>query len=382
LAYVLYGFGDASGAGFGSSWETKNGTRYRFGVWGKDGNGSSSNYRELRNLVDTLEEMSKEQKLSGTEIYFFTDNSVAERAYFKGSSSSELLHDLVTRLRNLEMKEGCRIILVHVSGERMKWQGSDGLSRGNLLEGVMKGTNMLDYVPLSKTALERSKGLEQWIRSWATGEEGSDSLEILKPEQWFTRGHDMKGGLHSVHGIFHPNYESGTYLWQPPPSIAEVACEEIRKARTKRSTSTHIFVAPRILTPYWRSHLHRSADVIFEIPAGCDYWPESMFEPLILAIFFPLLPHRPWQLRNSPSIVELVDRMQRMWRLGNFAQGPVLRKLREQARAMESMSPSMVCKMLHCFGELKIPCEAGQKRNRSSVEKEEGRREVYESKKR
>ena len=57
LAYVLYGFGDASGAGFGSSWETKEGTRFRFGVWGKDVSNRSSNYRELRNLVDSLEDM-------------------------------------------------------------------------------------------------------------------------------------------------------------------------------------------------------------------------------------------------------------------------------------------------------------------------------------
>jgi hypothetical protein len=74
-------------------------------------------------------------------------------------------------------------------------------------------------------------------------------------------------------------------LWTPPPGAADIVGEEIRKARTKRQDSPHIFICPRLLTPYWRTHLHRSADLVFEIPAGSDYWPQEMHEPLILAIF-------------------------------------------------------------------------------------------------
>ena len=46
---VIYGFGDASGAGFGGTWsEAKNDTlKYRFGIWGSDMDDSSSNNREL-----------------------------------------------------------------------------------------------------------------------------------------------------------------------------------------------------------------------------------------------------------------------------------------------------------------------------------------------
>ena len=76
-------------------------------------------------------------------------------------------------------------VLVHVSGERMKWQGTDGLSRGNLLEGVMKGENMLTYVPLHLSALERSPRLLSWIKSWIEIPE-APPLEVLKPEDWFT----------------------------------------------------------------------------------------------------------------------------------------------------------------------------------------------------
>jgi len=62
--HVVYGFGDASGTGFGSSltrlkalgsWEKlgppsdpgTNGLRYRIGVWGRDAEDALSNYQEL-----------------------------------------------------------------------------------------------------------------------------------------------------------------------------------------------------------------------------------------------------------------------------------------------------------------------------------------------
>ncbi len=50
---------------------------YRFGVWGIEGTDTSSNYRELRNLVDTLETMGWDGDLSGKEVFVFTDNMVS-----------------------------------------------------------------------------------------------------------------------------------------------------------------------------------------------------------------------------------------------------------------------------------------------------------------
>ena len=380
LAYVLYGFGDASGAGFGSSWTSKGGTNYRFGVWGKDVAGTSSNYKELANLVHTLHTMCNEEDLSGTEVYLFTDNSTAEAAFHKGSSTSEKLHELVTNLREMEMEFGVKFILCHVAGERMIHQGTDGLSRGNLLEGVMKGEEMINFIPLHLAPLERCVGLESWIRSWAT-DGGDAALEILEPENWFLRGHDLNGGT-LKDGRHWPKYKSGTYLWQPPPAVADIACEEIRKARSKRTDSTHIFICPRLLTPYWRKHLHRSADLVLVIPAGSTYWTRDMFEPLILALFLPFLPHRPWQFRRSPAILELEDRLQRMWRLGDYSQGPILRKLRQQARSMVHLPERVVFEMLHSFTRLNVPCEGGAKRGRDSMEEEEGKGKIHDRKKR
>ena len=37
------------------------------------------------------------------EFFLFTDNSTAENSFYRGSSKSKLLHELVLRLRKLEM---------------------------------------------------------------------------------------------------------------------------------------------------------------------------------------------------------------------------------------------------------------------------------------
>eukprot|EP00543_Licmophora_paradoxa_P004736 CAMPEP_0202454622 /NCGR_PEP_ID=MMETSP1360-20130828/12306_1 /ASSEMBLY_ACC=CAM_ASM_000848 /TAXON_ID=515479 /ORGANISM="Licmophora paradoxa, Strain CCMP2313" /LENGTH=48 /DNA_ID= /DNA_START= /DNA_END= /DNA_ORIENTATION= len=45
-------------------------------------------------------------------------------------------------------------------------QGTDGVSRGALNEGIMKGKSILSYVPLHLSALARSDNLKSWISSW------------------------------------------------------------------------------------------------------------------------------------------------------------------------------------------------------------------------
>ena len=301
---VQYGFGDASGGGFGSTWETTEGIMYRCGVWGRDNCGKSSNYRELKNLVDTIDEIGQRNGLAGVELYFFTDNSTAEKAYYKGTSTSELLHNLISRLKRFQMSYGCRIILTHVAGTRMIAQGSDGLSRGNMSEGVMMGKSIQEFVPLHLSPVTRSPKLVNWIKSW-TGLDRKDSaqLEVLSEEDWYFRGHDMCLGEETNYdGIPVVTYKSGVYLWHPAPAGALTALEQIRKARSKRVTSTHIFICPKLMEPEWRGQVYKSADVSTEVPAGEEFWGKEMHESLILAIYFPYLTHRPWELRKNPSM--------------------------------------------------------------------------------
>jgi hypothetical protein len=90
-----YGFGNASSGGFGLTVECPNGLHRRFGLWGRDTEDESSNYRELRNLVEMVEEEALNGHLSNSKLWIFTNNSMAESCFFKGGSSSPLLHELV-----------------------------------------------------------------------------------------------------------------------------------------------------------------------------------------------------------------------------------------------------------------------------------------------
>ena len=53
--WVAYGIGDASGDGFGAAIHLGDDLQFRYGQWVTAISEKSSNYRELRNLVDTLE---------------------------------------------------------------------------------------------------------------------------------------------------------------------------------------------------------------------------------------------------------------------------------------------------------------------------------------
>eukprot|EP00978_Attheya_sp_CCMP212_P006420 scaffold14650_cov34-Attheya_sp.AAC.2 len=129
LGLLKYGFVDASGYGVGATITTPSGLRFREGVWGVDSSDESSNWQEYTNLVEFLENEAALGNLDGATVYLCTDNSVAEAAANKNNSTSEKLFKLTVRLHKIEMHHGARIIVTHVSGERMKHQGTDGISR-------------------------------------------------------------------------------------------------------------------------------------------------------------------------------------------------------------------------------------------------------------
>lgn len=163
---MVYGFVDASAAGFGATIERPEGLYGRFGLWGRDSEEDSSNYRELNNLVETVEEEAAEGYLGGGELWIFTDNSTAESVVHKGGSKSPRLHELVVRLRKAEMNNGFTLFVVHVAGTRMIAQGTDGLSRGSFLEGVVSGSQMLSFIDLALPATIRAPAVVEFVKSW------------------------------------------------------------------------------------------------------------------------------------------------------------------------------------------------------------------------
>jgi hypothetical protein len=103
---AYYKFGNASSAGFRSTVECPSGINGRFSLWGRDKDDMSSNYRELRNLVEMVEEEASKGHLKDSELWLFTDNSMAKSCFFKGGLTSRLLHESILRLRKVEIQHG------------------------------------------------------------------------------------------------------------------------------------------------------------------------------------------------------------------------------------------------------------------------------------
>jgi hypothetical protein len=97
---ACYNFADASSRDFGSTEEYPDGLHRRFGLWGRNAEDKSSNYRyrELCNLVEMQEEEAANGHLRDVKLWIFNNNSTAESFFFKGGSNSFLLHDLILRL--------------------------------------------------------------------------------------------------------------------------------------------------------------------------------------------------------------------------------------------------------------------------------------------
>ncbi len=105
--------------------------------------------------METVEKEAQSGYLTDGELWHFTNNSTAESCFFKGSLLSKLLHELVLQLRKAELIFRFVLHEVHVSGTRMIAQGTDGLSQGTFLEGVLASQDMLLFVNLARTAIKR-----------------------------------------------------------------------------------------------------------------------------------------------------------------------------------------------------------------------------------
>jgi hypothetical protein len=326
IATCIYGFVDASGTGFGSSLLVPGGqVLFRQGIWGRDADHSSSNYRELCNLVETLEDGCASGNQLNSEVFIFTDNSTTEGAFYSGNSSSHPLFDLVRRLRQLDMHGQLILHVIHVSGSRMIMQGTDGLSRGDFSSGVLSGQHMLEFIPLHLAAPIRSDLVLPWVHSWAP----DPNLQPLTPAEWYTKGHGLEGGSVNSEGVWIPNEGSSQwFLWAPPPAAAATARQELGISRHKRTRLGHIFLCPRLFTQRWRKKLFNLSDIVFEVKAGCrPFWPELMHEPLLVGHVLPLSLSPPWQLRGSQSILALAGQLRQVWQSPDTDEWPLLRQL-------------------------------------------------------
>ena len=305
----------------------------------------SSNYKELKNLVDTVEGEATGGRLRDCEFFLFTDNSTAESCFYQGNSKSWNLHALVLKLRTLEMTYGMTIHVVHISGKRMIAQGMDGCSRGSLMEGVMAGADMLTFVDLAQGGVDRHPALLDWIRTWTL----SPLLVPLTPEGWFEEGHGITGGEMDSRRVWIPRHctKGRIYLWSPAPAIADAALEELLKSRHKRTDLTHIVVIPRLMPPRWPQLFNKVCDFTFVVSPGAAFWPFHMYEPLWVGIVLPFIHCRPWSLKRAPLLVEIGRDMCRVLEESEWDAGDHLRRLLLLPKRIAPLSQRVACGVLH-----------------------------------
>jgi hypothetical protein len=275
----------------------------------------------------------------------FTDNSTVEACVSRGSSTSERLLGLVVRLQALLLRVGMKIHIFHIAGTRMIAQGTDGVSRGFLGQGVMDGEAMSAFVPIHLSALEHlPQNLAPWIREWA----GKDTI-ILSEKGWFEEGLDLEGWIVDPEGFSQPviSREGKTFIWASAPMAPDVALAEMRKARIKRQQSVHVFVCPRLCTVQLFRHLYRAADFAFELPVGTNMWSKSMHEPLLIGILFPFIRSKPWQLRGTPKMHAVGRQLRQVLQETPMDASHLLRKFWLCILNLAGMSEPVVRKLLY-----------------------------------
>ena len=175
-------------------------------------------------------------------------------------------------------------------------------------------------------------------------------------------------------------------MWSPPSAAAGACLEELRKARMKRKKSTHIVVIQRLMTPTWLKQLNKAANCIFTIPAIHNFWPSHNYEPLIVAIIYLYLTHRPYQLKGTYKMLHMGRSLSQVFKENQVDGGDLLLKFLLEVKRYQTMQQRMVWRLLY-FGEpppfpLHLPGEtvikgghgADGKRKRNQKQKMERKR--------
>ena len=158
---------------------------------------------------------------------------------------------------------------------------------------------------------------------------------ILEHQDWFELGHDIVGRC-KPESLWIPKIRSNLCVWCPPPAAAYKAMEQLRIARHKRQASTHIFIAPRLLTSMWGSNLHKAADLVVEIPANLPFWSTTMHEPLVMGFLFPSFQFRPWFCVGTPFVDKAKIELRNAFSEQRDA-APILKELLVSTRSLKRM---------------------------------------------
>jgi hypothetical protein len=236
-------FGDGSGSGTGGTVQIlgRDGNcptmEAWMGTWRPQVHSFSSNWKELRTLVHTLErELGGAGRLRHSTLFYFTDNLVTYYIVSGGSSGSPELQKLIRRLKYLELCLGLRLEVVHIPGTHMIDQKTDSLSRGVRLGGGRFKRSPQDETQRIFEGLPIMTGTISWAQT-----------QVLHA----CKHHEIHFMDSSTTWNFHHVSHRAT-LWFPAPEWAHQLMDAVLNAWTERPWDTEaFFVIPRVFQRDW-----------------------------------------------------------------------------------------------------------------------------------
>ena len=251
-------FGDGSGTGTGGTMETLavHGPQLPdleawMGMWSAQVLHFTSNWKELRTLLRTLERIydrADRHKWKGVTLFYFTDNQVTYYVVQNGSSSSEGLHSLVRAITNLEVLLGCRLEVIHVPGTMLIRQGADGLSRGVWMSNSRNPDSSLSIASEVLGAVPFCPSLGAWTLQLAGLAPGTAYRHVSTLGSWDFR--------HTFGRLT---------IWTPTPETARHALRTFLEMWVEGpSLTAGLFLIPRVMQRDWgyfSKHVHEVAVV-------------------------------------------------------------------------------------------------------------------------
>lgn len=230
-------FGDGSGTGTGGTFQLPGRPELRMwkGKWRPNVVHHSSNWKELRTLLETLQRIHESDdapSVNGTVIFYFTDNSGTYWIGAKGSSRHRHLHALIVEIRLLSVALGCELQVVHIPGLVMIRHGADGLSRGVWLTSLNSQIeerrllqSIFDPLPFDPSlvweALPSTTSHRWRHQHWAQAWKAAECFDTLS-------------------------------VWFPPPEVARQAITFMLETWCEKPyTTSALFFVPRVVPSFW-----------------------------------------------------------------------------------------------------------------------------------
>jgi hypothetical protein len=108
--------------------------------------------------------------------------------------------------------------------------------------------------------------------------------------------------------------------------------------------------------------LLKAVDVYFLLKPVCEIWDNSQHDPLGIFISLPISRHEPWRLRQTHSVVDLARSLREVPDADILQRGHLLCEFLYWARQLETMTESVVRRLLRPIEGRPLPGKIAQGR--------------------